>query len=117
VVETLIVLGLVLGVVIVAVMPTAWLLVAGAVTTAVGLVFGVATGFWYHVALARTLAPLGALTPRWWLRPVPLHVRLDQAGRERVLPWFYAGAVGFAITVAGMGLITLGIAASLWRSP
>jgi hypothetical protein len=117
VVELLIVVLLVAGVVVVAVLPWSWLLLVGAVTTAVGLVFGVATGFWYHVALARALSPLGALTPRWWLRPVPLHVHLDETARQRVLPWFYAGAVGFVITVVGMGLIALGIAASAWRSP
>ena len=67
------------------------------------------------VALARVLSPLNALTPRWWLRPVPLHARLDAVGRQRVLPWFYAGAAGFVVTVAGMALITLGIAASFFR--
>ena len=116
-VELLIVVALVLGVLIVAVTPWTSLLFVGAVTTAAGLAFGVATGFWYHVALARALSPLKALTPRWWLRPVPLHERLDAVGRQRVLPWFYAGAAGFVVTVAGMALIALGIAASVWRSP
>ena len=116
-VELLIVVALVLGVLMVAVTPWTSLLVVGGVTTAVGLAFGVATGFWYHVALARALSPLNALTARWWLRPVPLHERLDAGGRQRVLPWFYAGAAGFVVTVAGMALIALGIAASVWRSP
>ena len=114
-VESLIVVTLVLGIVLAAVTPWVSLLLVGAVVTAVGLAFGVATGFWYHVALARALSPMNALTPRWWLRPVPLHERLDAAGRQRVLPWFYAGAVGFVVTVAGMALIALGIAASVWR--
>ena len=114
-VESLIVVTLVLGIVLAAITPWVSLLLVGAVVTAVGLAFGVATGFWYHVALARALSPMNALTPRWWLRPVPLHARLDAAGRERVLPWFYAGAVGFVVTVAGMALIALGIAASVWR--
>jgi hypothetical protein len=117
VVELLIVVALALGVVAVAVTPWTSLLAVGAVTTAVGLAFGVATGFWYHVALARTLAAVNALTPRWWLRPVPLHGRLDAAGRQRVLPWFYAGAAGFVVTVVGMALIALGIASSVWRAP
>ena len=111
-VETLIVAALVLAVVFVAATPWTSLLVVGAVTTAAGLAFGIATGFWYHVALARALSPIHALTPRWWLRPVPLHERLDAVGRQRVLPWFYAGAAGFVVTVAGMALIALGIAAS-----
>ena len=115
-VEGLIVVALVLGVILVAVVPWSWVLVAGAATTAVGLVFGVATGFWYHVALARALAPVNALSPRWWLRPVPLHERLDVAGKQRVLPWFYAGAAGFVVTIVGMALMALGIAASFWTT-
>jgi hypothetical protein len=117
VVELPIVLALVVGVVSVAVVPWSWLLVAGAVTTGAGLAFGVATGLWYHIALARALLAVRALTPRWWLRPVPLHERLDAAGRQRVMPWFYAGAAGFAVTVAGMALVALGVVASIWRSP
>jgi alkanesulfonate monooxygenase SsuD/methylene tetrahydromethanopterin reductase-like flavin-dependent oxidoreductase (luciferase family) len=117
VVELLIVLSLTLGVVVAAVVPWSWLLAVGAVTTGAGLAFGVATGLWYHIALARVLAPLKALTPRWWLRPVPLHERLDEAGRQRVLPWFYAGAAGFFVTVTGMALIALSLAAGIWRAP
>jgi hypothetical protein len=30
---------------------------------------------------------------------------------------FYAGAAGFFVTVVGMALIALGIAASFWRGP
>jgi hypothetical protein len=115
--ELLIVLALVAGVGLVAVVPWSWLLVAGAVTTGAGLAFGVATGLWYHIALARALLAVRALTPRWWLRPVSLHERLDAAGRRRVMPWFRAGAAGFAVTVAGMALVALGVAASIWRSP
>jgi hypothetical protein len=115
--ELLIVLGLVLAVVVLTTAPWSWLLVAGALTTGLGLAFGVATGLWYHIELARALAPARALTPRWWLRPVPLHERLDDGGRRRVLPWFYAGAVGFVITVAGLALIALSVASSFWRAP
>ena len=117
VVELLIVVALVLGVGLAAVTPWTSLLVVGAATTAVGLAFGVATGFWYHVALARALSAVQALTPRWWLRPVPLHARLDAVALQRVLPWFYAGAAGFVVTVAGMALIAIGIASSVWRAP
>lgn len=116
-IELLIVVALVLAVAIAVAVPWSWLLLAGALTTAVGLAFGVTTGLWYHIALARVLAPVNALTPRWWLRPVPLHARLDEAGRQRVLPWFYAGAAGFFVTVAGMALIALSLAAGVWRTP
>lgn len=115
--ELLIVLVLVMAVIVVTTVPWSWFLVAGALTTTLGLVFGVATGLWYHIALARALAPVNALTPRWWLRPVPLHERLDDTGRQRVLPWFYAGAVGFVVTVAGLVLIALSLVTSLWRAP
>jgi hypothetical protein len=116
-VELLIVLGVLVGVVVIAAVPWSWLLLAGAVTTGLGLAFGVATGLWYHIALARALAPAGALTARWWLRPVPLHERLDDTGRRRVLPWFYAGAAGFVVTVAGLVLIAISLVASFWRAP
>ena len=116
-VELLIVVAVVLGILLAAVTPWTSLLVVGAATTAVGLAFGVATGFWYHVALARALSAVKALTPRWWLRPVPLHARLDADSLQRVLPWFYAGAAGFVVTVVGMALIALGIASSVWRAP
>jgi hypothetical protein len=116
VLELLLVLALVVSAIVVAVVPWSWLLVAGTVTTGVGLAFGVATGLWYHIALARALSAAGALTSRWWLRPTPLHERLDADGRGRVLPWFYAGAAGFLVTVVGIALITLGLVASFWPS-
>jgi hypothetical protein len=114
--ELLLVVALVAGVVLVGAAPWPMLLAAGFVTTAVGLVFGVATGFWYHVALGRALAAAHALTPRWWLWPVPLHDRLDPTARRTVMPWFYAGAAGFFVTVAGIVLTALGIALGAWHA-
>jgi hypothetical protein len=116
VLEILIVLGLVVGATAVVVVPWSSLLAAGVVTTATGLVFGVATGLWYHVALGRALAAASALTPRWWLRPVPLHERLQARALRPVLPWFYAGAAGFVVTLAGIAMIALGMAVALWRA-
>jgi len=115
--ELLIVLALVIGVIATAAIPWPSLFVAGMVTTGVGLVFGVATGFWYHVALARALAGANVLTPRWWVRPVPLHEHLDATGRRRVMPWFYAGAVGFVATVIGLVLVALSVAVAMLRTP
>ena len=115
--ELLIVVALIAAVFVAAVVPWTWLLVVGMATTAGGLAFGVATGLWYHIALARALSSVSALTPRWWLRPVPLHERLDAVGRRGVMPWFYAGAAGFVVTVAGMALIVLSMAAGLWYTP
>jgi hypothetical protein len=114
--EVLIVAALVIGVVAVATVPWPSLLVAGVLTAGVGLVFGVATGFWYHVALGRALSAANALTPRWWVRPVPLHDRLDAADRRSVMPWFYAGAIGFFVTIAGIAVIALSMAVGFWRS-
>lgn len=114
--ELLIVVALVVAVVVVAVAPWSSLFIAGVLTTAAGLAFGLTTGFWYHVALGRALSASGALTPRWWWRPVPLHQRLPARARRRVMPWFYAGAAGFFVTVAGMALIALAIAVGALRT-
>ncbi len=115
--EVLIVAAVVITVVLVAAVPWPSLLVAGFVTTAAGLVLGVSTGFWYHVALGRALLASGPLPPRWWLRPVPLHTRLDRADRRAVLPWFYAGAVGFVVTVAGLALSAISMGLAALRAP
>ncbi len=42
------------------------LLIIGTVTAALGLIVGVSVGIRYHLALYRTLEPLGILEPRWW---------------------------------------------------
>jgi hypothetical protein len=110
--EVLVVAGLVLALVLAVTLPWTSLLFAGMSATAIGLVFGVTTGFWYHVALGRTIARRAPLPSRWWLRPVPLHERLDATERRHVLPWFYAGGIGFMVTLAGFALIVLGIAVS-----
>lgn len=110
VVELLIVLTLVVGLVAATIVAWTSLLTAGALAIGAGLLFGVPMGFWYHVVLAKALFAAKAHTPRWWLRPVALHERLDEAGRRRVMPWFYAGAVGFVVTVVGLALFALGIA-------
>lgn len=115
--EIAIVAAVVITVAVVAAVPWPSLVAAGFVTTAAGLLLGVSTGFWYHVALGRTLHASGPLPPRWWLRPVPLHARLHAAGRRAVLPWFYAGAAGFVITVAGLALSAIGMGLAAWRGP
>ena len=112
-VETLIVIGVatllaVLGIAV-PLLPAEWWIQAGYGCAALGLVLGIPTGFWYHVVLRRALAAQGDVPPRWWLRPVALHPRLGVAGRAAVLPWFYAGGLGFLVTVAGCGAITLGV--------
>lgn len=114
-VELLIVLAVVVGLVVATIVAWTSLFMAGVVTTGVGLLFGVSTGFWYHVVLARGLVAARAYTPRWWLRPASFHDRLDEAARQRIMPWFYAGAAGFVVTVVGLALLAVGIAAGYLR--
>lgn len=108
-VETGIVLLLVGGLAGIGLAPVPWILnVAGALLL-FGFAIGVPTGFWYHVALGRTLSAREALPSRWWLRPTTLHPRLRPEERSAVLRWFYAGGIGFGFTA--LGCIALGGAA------
>lgn len=93
-----------------AVAPAA-LLVAGFWIALAGLAFGVPTGFYYHVALHRSLAAIGALPARWWWSPTSLHDAIPDADRFWVLAWCYAGAAGFLVTVLGCALVAL----AAWR--
>jgi hypothetical protein len=85
------------------------LLGVGAAVTGCGLLVGVLAGLVYHAALFRALSPSGALPPGWWWRPTSLHAQLAPAQRRRVLPWFYAGAAGFLVTLAGCALVLAAI--------
>jgi hypothetical protein len=73
----------------------------GLMVLAVGLLVGIPTGLWYHVALYRQLAPRMTLPARWWRAPVELHQQLTQQEFRHVRPWFLAGAVGFLLCCAG----------------
>jgi hypothetical protein len=85
------------------------LLYAGTCVTALGLFVGVAAGVVYHVALFRALAPLGILQSGWWWRPTSLHARLSSAQRRKVVPWFYTGAAGFFVALAGCAVVLAAI--------
>ena len=100
----------------VALVPPDALLYAGSLVTAAGLVTGVPTGFWYHVALYRALRPQGPLPDRWWLHPVPLHGRLPESDRRSVLRWFVAGGLGFFAVVIGCALVVLALLGA-WLGP
>jgi len=119
VIETLLVLAAVAtlcGVSLAASMiPPDALLYAGGVITGIGLLTGVPTGFWYHVALYRALRPQGPLPERWWLHPVPLHARLGESERRTVLRWFVAGGLGFFVVVIGCAVVVLGLALLMIR--
>jgi len=88
------------------------LLQGGALVFALGLVFGLPTGFWYHVALRRELLRVGGLPARWWLHPVRHHGRLETESLGRVTPWFVAGGLGFGVILLGMLGILLGVLAT-----
>jgi hypothetical protein len=108
------VLGLLgLSLVVLYVPPMAVLATAGALT-ALGLVLGVPLGLYYHVVLRRELVRLSLLTPRWYMAPQKLHGALDEAGRGRVLPWFYAGGAGFLVIVLGLLLAVVSLVTQ-WR--
>lgn len=121
VIELLLVIGAVGGLASVALLGALvapdTLLYAGGVITSVGLVAGVPTGFWYHVALYRTLRRRGPLPARWWLRPVPLHSRLREDERSSVLRWFVLGGIGFGVVVMGCGTVVLGLLVAFVGDP
>ena len=66
--------------------------------------------------LHQVLRRRGALPARWWLRPANLHPRLRSEERPEVLPWFYAGGVGFAVTVTGCLTVIAGVALQAFRA-
>ena len=55
---------------------------------------------------------------RWWVHPVALHSDLRREERERVLPWFFAGGVGFVFVVIGCVVVVAGVGLQwyAWRS-
>ncbi len=87
----------------------AWLVEAGWVCTAVGLLVGAPTGFWYHVKLRSTLRVSGRPPERWWLHPVAHHDRLPPEARPSVMLWFRLGGLGFAVAVLGCALVGGGV--------
>jgi ABC-type antimicrobial peptide transport system permease subunit len=88
--------------------PMLGLIVAGAGLVLVGTVIGIPGGIVYHLVLARTLAARAALPKRWWLWPTTLHAQLLAQERRTVMPWFYAGAIGFTLIVVGAIAVAAG---------
>ena len=101
---------------VVQLVPAEWLVQAGWVCTAAGLLLGVPTGFWYHVRLRRCLRRAGELPAGWWLRPVAHHGRLAPEEQPGVLAWFFAGGVGFGLTVLGCFGVGAGVLLQAWRA-
>lgn len=88
--------------------PWEWLFGGGLLLTALGLLLGVPTGLLYHVRLHRAVRKHGSLPRSWWLRPVELHARIGAAERGGVLWPFYAGALGFALSIFGCVCVAVG---------
>ena len=61
------------------------------------------------VALAQEDCPRGALDKRWLWNPTGHHARLTEPERRRVMPWFYAGAVGWSVSIVGCVLAGLAV--------
>lgn len=100
-----------------ALVPWPWLLEAGALLTALGLLVGLPPALVYHLRLRAALLRQDALARRWWVEPARLHRHLGPADRRRVLPWFVAGAAGFVVVVVGCALVLLGALGSLGGPP
>jgi hypothetical protein len=104
------------GALVVHLVPAEWVVQAGWACTVVGLLLGVPTGFWYHVKLRAYLQRTGELPAGWWLRPVAHHGRLDPEEQPGVLVWFFAGGVGFVLTVLGCVGVAAGVLLQAWRA-
>lgn len=118
--ESLVVLGIVgcltiLGLVA-PIVPLEWLVRLGWAVTVAGLAVGIPTGLWYHLRLRSTLLRMGALPPRWWLQPVPLHARLDPEERPSVILWFYVGGAGALVAFVGCVLVAAAVVLAGLRS-
>jgi signal transduction histidine kinase len=81
---------------------------AGAALVALGLAFSLPTAGRYHWLLWQALSARGVLRPRWYWNPTGQHRLLLPAERDRILPWFYAGAAGWLMTMSGC--LALGVA-------
>jgi hypothetical protein len=86
-----------------------WQVAIGVIATLIGLVGGGGAGIVYHLALRRTLLRLNQSTRGWLWSPVSRHVALDDTAQREVLPWFRAGAAGFFVCLAGIGLVTVAV--------
>jgi hypothetical protein len=58
--------------------------------------------------LYRSLARVGVLPGRWWLKPTSLHHLIPLEDRTSVLAWCVAGALGFLLIVFGIVLASVG---------
>lgn len=81
-------------------------IIAGAALSlmSIGLLVGVPGGLYYHVLLRRALLQRGPLPRGWYWHPQQHHDELEQARVRKLMPWFWAGALGFGLIVLGFVL-------------
>lgn len=78
-----------------------------------GLLIGVPSGLWYHVALYRLVSARMSLPRTWWLSPSSLHRHLTDEERRQIARWYRVGGVGFVLCLAG-GLAAIGSLLIRW---
>lgn len=84
-------------------------LMVGLTLVAAGALGSVVMGIFYHFTLWRTLGPRSKLPPGWYWSPSSYHGSLTADERLRVLPWFYAGALGFIMVVIGAATVLMAV--------
>jgi hypothetical protein len=107
--ETLVALGLLFYLLLLALPGIGWQLVVGSAIGLVGLLGGGGAGLVYHLVLRKALLRLGIRAGKWLWAPVSCHRLLDERGRREVLPWFRVGAAGFFLCLAGIGMVAVAV--------
>jgi hypothetical protein len=92
--------------------PFIYLLWSATAFMAVGLLFGLPMGIYYHLALRRELLELGPLPRGFWLRPHHHHAALDEAALRRVMPFWWMGGAGFSFIILGCVLSVVALVAA-----
>jgi hypothetical protein len=107
--ELLIALSIVAALILAAVVPPLMLLWVGVVLGTFGALLGVPAGLIYHARLWRALRERGQPTTGFWLRPHHLHDKLSAAQLGPIQAWFFAGVVGFGLTLLGAVGVVAGV--------
>lgn len=90
-------------------LPWQFLLISGFVAMGLGLALGIPTGFYYHVLLRRALLKKPPIPKQWWLHPTRFHDQVKDDGARRLFVYFYLGAAGFFLILAGAFIAMLGV--------
>lgn len=110
--ESLVVFGVVIGLVLLGTMavlvPVEVLAVTGASCIVLGFVLGIPAGAYYHYVLYRCLATRGPVPSDFIWRPTRYHSELARTELQRIRPWFIVGALCFGMIMLGSTIILLG---------